>query len=107
MGCPQREAQGRAALVRRRLTLLPVAIGNISLEKNKRKKPCAWLPDQGWEDIMLLSELFADDFGSLPDDVEQNPAVWQEVSPPLPRPPTPHARLQTYPQPCSGDGDTP
>ncbi|KAK1328247.1 hypothetical protein QTO34_011819 [Cnephaeus nilssonii] len=52
--------------------------GNISLEKNKRKKPCAWLPDQGWEDIMLLSELFADDFGSLPDDVEQNPAVWQE-----------------------------
>ncbi|XP_054568736.1 dynein axonemal heavy chain 10 [Eptesicus fuscus] len=52
--------------------------GNISLEKNKRKKPCAWLPDQGWEDIMLLSELFADEFGSLPDDVEQNPAVWQE-----------------------------
>ncbi|XP_059533127.1 dynein axonemal heavy chain 10 [Myotis daubentonii] len=52
--------------------------GNISLEKSKRKKPCAWLPDQGWEDIMLLSELFSEDFGNLPDDVEKYPAVWQE-----------------------------
>ncbi|KAB1255183.1 Dynein heavy chain 10; axonemal [Camelus dromedarius] len=52
--------------------------GNISLEKSKRKKPCAWLSDQGWEDIILLSEMFPDSFGNLPDDVEKHLAVWQE-----------------------------
>ncbi|XP_036352277.2 dynein axonemal heavy chain 10 [Ochotona princeps] len=52
--------------------------GNISLEKSKRKKPCTWLSDQGWEDINLLSELFADTFGNLPDDVEKHTATWQE-----------------------------
>ncbi|XP_073737373.1 dynein axonemal heavy chain 10 [Callorhinus ursinus] len=52
--------------------------GNISLEKSQRKKPCAWLSDQGWEDIMLLSEMFSDNFGNLPDDVEKHVAVWQE-----------------------------
>lgn len=104
-GCPQRgRSQGRWQR-RQRLTLLPWGLGNISLEKSKRKKPCAWLPDQGWEDIMLLSELFSEDFGSLPDDVEKHPAVWKEVSPPLPSPPPfppppfppfAHASLQTY-----------
>ncbi|XP_019604311.2 dynein axonemal heavy chain 10 [Rhinolophus sinicus] len=52
--------------------------GNISLEKSKRKKPCVWLSDQGWEDIILLSEMFSDHFGSLPDDVEKHLSVWQE-----------------------------
>uniref|UniRef100_A0A4X2JQB9 Dynein axonemal heavy chain 10 n=1 Tax=Vombatus ursinus TaxID=29139 RepID=A0A4X2JQB9_VOMUR len=52
--------------------------GNISLEKNKRKKPCTWLADQGWEDIMLLSELFPDTFGRLPDDVEKQSHIWKE-----------------------------
>ncbi|KAM9056172.1 dynein axonemal heavy chain 10 isoform 4-T4 [Megaptera novaeangliae] len=52
--------------------------GNISLEKSKRKKPCAWLSDQGWEDIILLSEMFPDNFGTLPDDVETHLTVWQE-----------------------------
>ncbi|XP_021113285.1 dynein heavy chain 10, axonemal isoform X2 [Heterocephalus glaber] len=52
--------------------------GNISLEKSKRKKPCTWLSDQGWEDIVLLSELFPDNFGHLPDDVENHLPVWQE-----------------------------
>ncbi|KAJ7419933.1 Dynein heavy chain 10, axonemal [Willisornis vidua] len=51
--------------------------GNISLEKSARRKPYAWLPDQGWEDLMRLSELFPDTFGSLPDDVEDNPEVWR------------------------------
>nr|DBA23158.1 TPA: hypothetical protein GDO54_014099 [Pyxicephalus adspersus] len=51
--------------------------GNISLEKNKRKKPCSWLPDQGWEDIMRLSELFPSLFGSLPDYVERHEAEWK------------------------------
>ncbi|XP_054939143.1 dynein axonemal heavy chain 10-like isoform X1 [Physeter macrocephalus] len=52
--------------------------GNTSLEKSKRKKPCAWLSDQGWEDIILLSEMFPDNFGALPDDVEEHLTVWQE-----------------------------
>ncbi|XP_055003053.1 dynein axonemal heavy chain 10 [Sorex araneus] len=52
--------------------------GNISLEKSPRKKPCAWLADQGWEDIMLLSQLFADSFGDLPNEIEKNLSVWQE-----------------------------
>uniref|UniRef100_A0A8C5K168 Dynein, axonemal, heavy chain 10 n=1 Tax=Jaculus jaculus TaxID=51337 RepID=A0A8C5K168_JACJA len=52
--------------------------GNISLEKSKRKKPCAWLPDQGWEDIILLSEQFSNDFGMLPDDVEHHLPLWQD-----------------------------
>ncbi|GAB0196984.1 dynein axonemal heavy chain 10 [Grus japonensis] len=51
--------------------------GNISLEKSARKKPYAWLPDQGWEDLIRLSELFPEKFESLPDDVEKNPDVWK------------------------------
>lgn len=54
--------------------------GNLSLEKSKRKKPCDWLPDQGWEDIVKLAELFPEQFGSLPDDVEQNSTDWKSVS---------------------------
>ncbi|ERE76020.1 dynein heavy chain 8, axonemal [Cricetulus griseus] len=52
--------------------------GNISLEKSKRKKPCTWLSDQGWEDIILLSELFSDIFGQLPDDLEHHLSIWQD-----------------------------
>ncbi|XP_030358369.1 dynein heavy chain 10, axonemal isoform X4 [Strigops habroptila] len=51
--------------------------GNVSLEKSERKKPYAWLPDQGWEDLMRLSELFPEKFESLPDDVEDNADVWK------------------------------
>ncbi|KAF4798840.1 Dynein-1-alpha heavy chain, flagellar inner arm I1 complex [Turdus rufiventris] len=51
--------------------------GNISLEKSARKKPYPWLPDQGWEDLIRLSELFPEKFESLPDDVEENPDVWK------------------------------
>ncbi|XP_076006843.1 dynein axonemal heavy chain 10 [Genypterus blacodes] len=50
--------------------------GNLSLEKSKRKKPCIWLPDQSWEDIVKLAELFPEFFGSLPDDVETNSSDW-------------------------------
>ncbi|KAH0502213.1 Dynein heavy chain 10, axonemal [Microtus ochrogaster] len=52
--------------------------GNISLEKSKRKKPCTWLSDQGWEDIILLSEVFSEVFGQLPDDIEHHVSTWQE-----------------------------
>ncbi|NXF04124.1 DYH10 protein, partial [Smithornis capensis] len=51
--------------------------GNISLEKSARKKPYAWIPDQGWEDLIRLSELFPETFESLPDDVEYNPDEWK------------------------------
>lgn len=54
--------------------------GNLSLEKSKRKKPCVWLPDQGWEDIIRLAEVFPDEFGTLPDDVEKNAAEWKTVN---------------------------
>ncbi|KAG9487629.1 hypothetical protein GDO78_007442 [Eleutherodactylus coqui] len=51
--------------------------GNIALEKSRRKKPCSWLPDQGWEDIMRLSEQFPALFGSLPDNVEKHESEWK------------------------------
>lgn len=54
--------------------------GNISLEKSSRLKPYNWIPDQGWEDIMRLSEISPDVFGSLPGDVEKNEKAWKEVS---------------------------
>ena len=53
---------------------------NISLEKRSRLKPYNWIPDQGWEDIIRLSEISPDVFGSLPDDVEKNEKAWKEVS---------------------------
>ncbi|XP_063753564.1 dynein axonemal heavy chain 10 [Eleginops maclovinus] len=51
--------------------------GNLSLEKSTRKKPCDWLADQGWEDIVKLAELFPQQFGSLPEDVEKNSTDWK------------------------------
>ncbi|CAG08487.1 unnamed protein product, partial [Tetraodon nigroviridis] len=51
--------------------------GNLSLEKSKRKKPFDWLPDQGWEDLVKLAELFPERFSSLPDDVERNASEWK------------------------------
>ncbi|KAK9522770.1 hypothetical protein VZT92_019216 [Zoarces viviparus] len=51
--------------------------GNLSLEKSTHKKPCDWLADQGWEDIVKLAELFPEQFGSLPEDVEKNPTDWK------------------------------
>ena len=37
------------------------------------------MPDQGWEDIIRLAEVFSEDFGGLVDDVERNGRKWQEV----------------------------
>ncbi|XP_009299843.1 dynein axonemal heavy chain 10 [Danio rerio] len=51
--------------------------GNLSLEKSKRKKLLDWLPDQGWEDIIRLMELFPNEFGTLADDIEKNPEEWK------------------------------
>ncbi|XP_025020180.1 dynein heavy chain 10, axonemal, partial [Python bivittatus] len=51
--------------------------GNISLEKSARKKPGLWLSDQGWEDIIRVSDLFPENFGSLPYDLEENLSDWK------------------------------
>lgn len=56
--------------------------GNLSLEKSRRKKPCHWLPEQGWEDLVKLAELFPEVFNSLPDDVERNLCEWRSVRKP-------------------------
>ena len=53
--------------------------GNISLEKNPRRKPFDWLPDQSWEDIMKLTSVLPEKFGSLAEDVERGEAAWKEV----------------------------
>jgi len=53
--------------------------GNISLEKSSRVKPFNWIPDQGWEDIIKLSEISPDVFGSLPSDVEKSEKAWKDV----------------------------
>ena len=33
--------------------------GNLSLEPHPRHKPHDWLPTQGWQDLMKLTELVA------------------------------------------------
>jgi hypothetical protein len=33
--------------------------GNLSLEPHPRKKPHDWLPGQGWQDLMKLTDLAA------------------------------------------------
>lgn len=53
--------------------------GNISLEKSSRKKPYAWLSDQGWQDVLKLSVVVPDVFSNLADDIERNEKVWKEV----------------------------
>ncbi|XP_069789574.1 dynein axonemal heavy chain 10 isoform X2 [Narcine bancroftii] len=51
--------------------------GNISLEKSKRQKPCHWIPDQSWENIVHLTDTFPELFATLPDDLQLNKEVWQ------------------------------
>ncbi|XP_055533348.1 dynein axonemal heavy chain 10 [Wyeomyia smithii] len=50
--------------------------GNISLEKSERACPARWIGDKGWQDILLLADLFPDKFGALPGHIEQNVAEW-------------------------------
>lgn len=45
--------------------------GNIALEKSKRQKPYGWVPEQGWEDMLQLTTVLPDKFGSLVEDVEK------------------------------------
>lgn len=52
--------------------------GNISLERSKRKKPYAWLPEQCWEDCVRLSSDFPHLFEDLLDKIERNEKEWKQ-----------------------------
>lgn len=54
--------------------------GNIALEKSERQCPAKWISDKGWQDLLLLANLFPDKFGLLPSHVERNIAEWTSVS---------------------------
>ena len=53
--------------------------GNISLEKSVRQRPFDWLPEQGWEDVIKLTTVLPEVFGSLADDIERNEKTWKIV----------------------------
>ena len=52
--------------------------GNLSLEKSPREKPFDWIPAQGWEDAVHLSNEFPDVFGDLLDSIEKNEPIWKK-----------------------------
>ncbi|KAL3146422.1 Dynein heavy chain cytoplasmic [Trebouxia sp. C0010 RCD-2024] len=59
--------------------------GNLALEKNSRRKPHSWLPDQGWEDLMRLVEIgkakeASSPLSGLADDIERNEGPWKEYA---------------------------
>ncbi len=51
----------------------------MSLEKSKRQKPHKWVTDEGWHDLVKLSELLPELFGSVLDDITQNENIWRVV----------------------------
>ncbi|WIA10356.1 hypothetical protein OEZ85_010548 [Tetradesmus obliquus] len=60
--------------------------GNLSLEKHPRRKPHDWLPVQGWQDLMRLTELAAakqtpgggqHPLCGVADDITADEAAWQ------------------------------
>jgi len=51
--------------------------GNLSLEKSARAKPHSWISNQGWEDIMQLTETCPTVFSSLADDITKKGSIWQ------------------------------
>ena len=51
--------------------------GNVSLEPAERAKPFAWLPDECWKHMSLLSEQFTEKFGTLLDDFAEHEYKWK------------------------------
>jgi len=51
--------------------------GNVSLEPAERAKPFAWLPDECWKHMSLLSEQFSEKFGTLLDDFAEHEYKWK------------------------------
>uniref|UniRef100_H2LCS2 Dynein axonemal heavy chain 10 n=1 Tax=Oryzias latipes TaxID=8090 RepID=H2LCS2_ORYLA len=56
---------------------LDFLIKNLSGDGTKVQKPHEWIPDQAWQDITKLAELFPEQFSSLPSDIEQNSTNWK------------------------------
>ena len=52
--------------------------GNVALEKSKRRRPHAWIPEAGWEDLVRLNDVAPEAFGSLLDDIERGGDEWQQ-----------------------------
>jgi len=67
--------------------------GQVSLVKAERKKPYDWISNQGWEDLVRLAQMAADEeqreseeevtsskmcFKDLLDDVEKNESIWKD-----------------------------
>ncbi len=50
--------------------------GNLALEKSPRGPPAAWIPDQGWEDIVRLAEI-DERFSGVLDHISGNLAAWK------------------------------
>ena len=52
--------------------------GNLALEKSPRKNPYpAWMPGQGWEDLICLISVDPDKFGQVADQLEGNQKIWK------------------------------
>ena len=53
--------------------------GSLSLEKNARKRPYEWFPEQGREDLMALTVLKGEEhaFATLADSIEADEAAWR------------------------------
>lgn len=52
--------------------------GSVTLEKTLRKCPCDFITNQGWKDILKLSNDFSEIFDTLPDHIEENIKLWEE-----------------------------
>uniref|UniRef100_A0A8W7PMI7 AAA+ ATPase domain-containing protein n=1 Tax=Anopheles coluzzii TaxID=1518534 RepID=A0A8W7PMI7_ANOCL len=50
--------------------------GKVSLEKTDRACPVTWISEKGWQDIVMLGEMFPDKFGDLPSHIERNIYEW-------------------------------
>uniref|UniRef100_A0A8C4N1H9 Dynein heavy chain 10, axonemal n=1 Tax=Eptatretus burgeri TaxID=7764 RepID=A0A8C4N1H9_EPTBU len=51
--------------------------GNMSLEKSAKAKPCEWLPDQAWEDVLRLAEVSPQSFCALPEELRMKESIWK------------------------------
>uniref|UniRef100_A0A182IR22 AAA+ ATPase domain-containing protein n=1 Tax=Anopheles atroparvus TaxID=41427 RepID=A0A182IR22_ANOAO len=50
--------------------------GKVSLEKTDRACPVTWINEKGWQDIVMLGEMFPEKFGDLPGHIEGNIYEW-------------------------------
>jgi dynein heavy chain len=53
--------------------------GDISLEQPSQSNPFTWMLDQGWKDLLKLSQLNTN-FGLIPEQVQKHEAAWKHWS---------------------------